>query len=1223
MKPNHPDDQLTALENTAADGESFVFLDRQGKRWPRFKRYLLVLGGVATLALVLFIQTLLVPSSLSLPPAAEGIKTRLMAYPAGGLGAGAAIKPVWLDFAKNGQGRAAMAPATNAPATNPPGTAQGGGAPPSQSGPIGLAGSAGSTSSPGSKGATAGTDAAIATGVGAAAPVAAAIPKAEAPPSTGGEIRLGFYENWDPASLTSLKAHVGHLTHLAPDWLYLEGGEGDLRVTASEEVVDLAREAGLALVPLLRNLDANDTWQPEVIENLLSGPQALTRQERLTTNLVTTLKDLDARGVLIDWQQIDPFFKDTLTAFLGRLATSLRLEGLELWLSVPARRQLVLLDLAGLAPLVDRFVANLYDENAERDPPGPVASQAFIDGWLDTLVKGYGRPEQWIVGLGAYGYDWRAGDTEASLISFEDAMARAGRSGQQGLAFDPKALNPGFSYRDQAAVHQVWFLDAVTFLNQLTATRTRQAGGVAIFRLGTEDPDIWPLLSRDPDRPLGREELAQLEILSPGEAMAHVGRGSLLTVDDQRAEGRRRVTLGQGPAGQPQASARYERFPGYLTLVHEGAGPPDAVAITFDDGPDPDWTPALLDVLKAEGARATFFLIGANMEQHPDLVRRIVQEGHMIGVHTYTHPNIAEVSEERARLELNATQRLIESLTGQSTILFRPPYNADYNPYTPEELVPIRIAQQLGYLTVTMDIDLQDWEQPGVETMLDRVRIGRHHGGSVILLHDAGGDRSQTVEVLPEVIRYLRARGDSILPLPELLGIPAAQLMPALPPQQQPLLRLISDTGFDAIHAIGNFLWALLILATVLTLAKTLIVIALALRSRRAQRQALADSVWPPDLEPAGDCPPDLCPPVSVLIAAYNEAKVIRQTLRSVLDTRYPGPLEVILVDDGSQDGTGDIVAALAREDDRIRLLRQPNLGKARALSRGLEEVRHGIVVSLDADTQFQPDTITELVRPFTDPRVGAVSGRARVGNLESLFGRFQALEYSCGFNLDRRAYDQWNCITVVPGAVSAFRREAIRAAGGISTDTLAEDTDLTLSLHRHGYRIRYAPRAVAWTEAPETARTFARQRFRWAFGTLQCLWKHRDLLFNRRHGALGWFSLPNAWFFNFVLVAIGLLVDFVLLVALILNPTNGLLYAYFFTFIAADMLLAGVAYGIEREPLRQAWLILPMRFIYRPVFNYAVAKAILKALKGVWVGWGKLDRTASVAPGLPAGGRG
>ncbi|MFZ1576596.1 MAG: glycosyltransferase [Chromatiaceae bacterium] len=1125
--------------------EPFVFLDRLGKRWPRFKRYSLLLGGLAALGMVVFIQTLFVPSTLSLPPAAEQLKSRLKAQSPAEQARREAVKPLWLDFAKEKKGR----------------------------------------------------------GLVASGSVAAS------------EIHLGFFENWDPASLASLKAHADQLTHLAPDWLSLEDGQGGIKLTQSEEVLELAGEAGLALIPQLRNLDANEVWQPEAVETLLTGP--LAQQELLAANLVVALQEIGAAGVLIDWQQIDPHYREALTALLARVAAALHANDLELWLSVPARRQLSLLDLEPLAAHVDRFVAALYDENAELSPPGPVASQAFFNGWLDTLVKGYGAPSQWVIGIGAYGYDWREGEEEASLISFADAMARASRSAQAELAFDPPTRNPRFDYTDQATVHRIWFLDAVTFLNQLTASRASQVGGIAIFRLGTEDPDIWPVLGFDTAKPLPPENLAQLETLSPGEAMAHIGKGSLISIDDQRADGLRRVTWGQDNLGGILANARYEKFPGYLTLVHEGAGPRDAVAITFDDGPDPKWTPALLDILKAEGVRATFFLIGANMEEHPELVQRIIREGHLIGVHTYTHPNIAKVSEERAMLELNATQRLTESITGLSTILFRPPYNADTNPHSTEELVPIQIAQNLGYLTVTEDIDTEDWDQPGVDVMLDRVRKGRQEGGGIVLLHDAGGDRSQTVEALPEIIHYLKVRGDTILPLPEILGIPAAQLMPPLPANQQPIIRMISDGGFEIIHAVSNFLWTLLILATALTILKTLMVAGLALRSRRAGCLARAASQWP-----SAECPPESCPPVSVLVAAYNEAKVIRQTLKTLLATGYPGPMEVIVVDDGSRDGTGDIVAAMARDDDRIRLVRQVNLGKARALIKGLQEVRHGIVVSLDADTQFQPDTITELVRPFADPRVGAVSGRARVGNLETLFARFQALEYSCGFNLDRRAYDQLNCITVVPGAVSAFRLDAIRAAGGISTDTLAEDTDLTLSLHRQGYRIRYAPQAVAWTEAPETARTFARQRFRWAFGTLQCLWKHRDLLFALRHGALGWFSLPNAWFFNFVLVAIGLLVDVVLLAALILNPTNLLLYIYFFTFIASDMLLAAVAYWIEREPLRQVWLILPMRIIYRPVFNYAVAKAILKALKGVWVGWGKLDRTASVARGLAEGGR-
>jgi cellulose synthase/poly-beta-1,6-N-acetylglucosamine synthase-like glycosyltransferase len=303
----------------------------------------------------------------------------------------------------------------------------------------------------------------------------------------------------------------------------------------------------------------------------------------------------------------------------------------------------------------------------------------------------------------------------------------------------------------------------------------------------------------------------------------------------------------------------------------------------------------------------------------------------------------------------------------------------------------------------------------------------------------------------------------------------------------------------------------------------------------------------------------------------------------------------------------------MAAGDSRIRLLRQVNKGKATALQVGLAAARHEIIVSLDADTQFVPETIGELVRPFADPAVGAVSGRARVGNPKTLVARFQSLEYICGFNLDRRAYHRLNCITVVPGAVSALRKSAVLTAGGISTETLAEDTDLTLALHRCGFTVLYAPKAEAWTEAPETIRSFAKQRFRWAFGTLQCLWKHRDMLLNGRYHALGWFSLPSAWFFNILLVALGPMIDALLLVSLILSPAGTILYWYFFVFLCADLLLAVVACLIEREPLAQAWLVLPMRFIYRPVLSYAVIKAIVKAGKGVLVGWGKLDRTASV----------
>lgn len=485
--------------------------------------------------------------------------------------------------------------------------------------------------------------------------------------------------------------------------------------------------------------------------------------------------------------------------------------------------------------------------------------------------------------------------------------------------------------------------------------------------------------------------------------------------------------------------------------------------------------------------------------------------------------------------------------------------------------------------------------------MLERIQQGRSQGGSVVLLHDAGGDRSQTVAALPAIIDYLQARGDRVLSLPELVGIPAEQLMPPVPADRPTLTRMISESGFTAMHELTNFFWAFMVVATLLTVVKTLAVSWLAIRSRRLD----------PAVLPAKQAA--FVPPVTVLIAAYNEVKVIGDTLRAVTNTCYAGPMEILVVDDGSQDDTATLVMAMAAQDERIRLLRQANRGKAVALRTGLDAARHEIIVTLDADTQFTPDTIGHLVHPLADPTVGAVSGRARVGNPRTLFARFQSLEYTCGFNLDRRAYALLDCITVVPGAVSALRRSAVAEAGGISAETLAEDTDLTLALHKSGFRIAYASRAIAWTEAPETLRAFAKQRFRWAFGTLQCLWKHRELLFHPRFKALGWFSLPSAWLFNIVLVALGSIIDLLLLLSLLISPANPLLYVYFLVFLAADLLLAAVACRVEREPLAQIWLVLPMRFVYRPVLNYVVIKAILRALKGVWVGWGKLDRTASV----------
>ena len=870
------------------------------------------------------------------------------------------------------------------------------------------------------------------------------------------------------------------------------------------------------------------------------------------------------------------------------MAGALHGAGRQLWLCVQPGQDLDYIDFDNVSETVDRFVALLFDETSDTDSPGPIASRQWFESWLHALLKD-ADPKQWIIALGNYGYDWTNGERRAELISFPEAMSRASNAGVESGTVGPPDHSSDFNYEDGDKEHSVWFLDVTSFLNELHALRAEQAGGFAIYRLGTEDSAIWDAIDLPRQFPINGTVKWLLETLRGNDTITDVGEGEIVSVDETRRDGARKVEL--GPDGY--LSATYLEFPEFPTLYHQGAGGEHQVALTFDDGPDPKWTPQVLDILKANGVKAAFFLVGVNAEQYPGLVRRIVAEGHEIGNHTYYHPNLAICWPEHVRLELNATQLLLETITGRSTTLFRPPYNADTSPSSLADLAPLRVASEMNYLVVLENIDPQDWARPGPDVILQRIKQQRRDG-SIILLHDAGGDRSQTIAALPRIIDWLETRGDTIVPLSTLIGSSRDAIMPPVGNAER-IHRFVSGTGFRVFHAVEEFLWAFMIVATALIVIRTLVVIYLAARFRRIAAP-----------------PADFAPPVSVLIAAFNEEKVIAASLRAVLANDHPGAIEVLVVDDGSCDGTALEVEKIAQTDARVRLVRQANRGKAVALQRGLSLVQHELVVFLDADTHLQSDTLRLLVRPMSDEEVVAVSGHAKVGNLRSFVARCQALEYTCGFNLDRRAYDRWNCITVVPGAISALRHSAIERVGGFSLDTLAEDTDLTLTLHKGKARIVYTPDAIAWTEAPETLRTLARQRFRWAYGTLQCLWKHRDKVFDWRYRALGWFSLPSVWFFQILLVALTPLVDFFLIASLPFGAWRAVL-PFVIVFIAMDVILAILACVIERESILKAWRILPMRLIYRPLLSYVIWKAILRAIKGAWVGWGKLERTASV----------
>jgi cellulose synthase/poly-beta-1,6-N-acetylglucosamine synthase-like glycosyltransferase len=579
-------------------------------------------------------------------------------------------------------------------------------------------------------------------------------------------------------------------------------------------------------------------------------------------------------------------------------------------------------------------------------------------------------------------------------------------------------------------------------------------------------------------------------------------------------------------------------------------------------------------------------------------------------------------------MEVNATQRLIESLIGHSSLLLRPLYGdgADINPDSPQEMPLLLDMQSLGYVIVGMNIDPSDYDEPGVDeivkrvndqlfTMVDGYRIRNH----VILLHDGGGNRDQTVKALPRIIDSLRQKGFRFVTVTDLLPPGSrVKLFPVVPHRQGAIV------GFDRIifesdYLSGRLLAILFLFSITLGVLRVFVTAPLAiLQSRRARR-----SVYAP-----------YSPPVTVVIAAYNEEAVICRTIDSVLANDYPD-LDVIVVDDGSTDNTAAIVGERFKDERRVHLFSKKNGGKSTALNFGISKSDTDFIVSLDADTIFASDTIRLLMRHFVDPSVGAVAGNVKVGNRNNPLTIWQSVEYITSQNFDRRAYALMNSVSVVPGAVGVWRKSAIIDCGGYNTDTLAEDTDLTFKVRLKGYKIVTENEALAFTEAPDTVRALAGQRFRWAFGTLQCLWKYRYLLFRRKYGAFSMFVMPSMWLFSVLFQVFAPMVDLTVIFQLIhlavllhqrLAPTADidtiisfhrhlvLVLRYYGAFFVLDLMSGLLAFGLDKEnPWQLIWLFW-QRFFYRQFMYYIIIKSIVMACKGGLVGWGKLQRKGTVS---------
>ena len=1032
---------------------------------------------------------------------------------------------------------------------------------------------------------------------------------------SGQTLNVGFYTAWTDGSAQTLQRHIGQLDWVAPT-LFSLGQGGNLVVT---DDAPMRRVLASALhrplvVPVLQNA-ANGTWDGAGAAAIMQSPA---RRAALVNQIDAALDKSGDGGVMIDFENLPRPGIVALRGFLADLHARLAPRHRVVAVTMPidnadwsARR---------LADVADKVVLMAYDEHWQGGEPGPIASNGWFAGHLADQLKGVSA-DKVIVALGNYGYDWHGNGADVQTV--EEAWLSAHDSATT-PQWDKASGNTGFGYLgdpdENAATpparHQVWMLDAASSWNQMQMLSQLGVGSVALWRLGSEDPGFWDVLRAWREGHGARPDLTRIQQASNVDVE---GNGEILRIDATPEEGARTVHYLSARPGRPALidSEQYGSLPTPYVVRRTGDRP-KLVALTFDDGPDPKYTPEVLSVLERYHVPATFFIIGENGVAGRSLLQRMVADGDEIGNHSYTHPNMAEDTATGIRLELNATQRLIEAYTGRSTRLFRAPYFGDAEPTTADELVPALIAQNAGYTVVGLHADPGDWMKRSADEIVRRTVDAVEHAtpdrsANVVLLHDGGGNREQTVEALPRIIERLEADGYRFVPASTLAGLKRDDVMPEVKGWDHAAVRV--DVAIFSLLALllAALNWSFFF-AIALGVFRAVGLAGLALLPDRQKRPAPGERYQPL---------------VSVIIPAYNEERVIESSIHRILASDYPH-MEVIVADDGSKDRTSAIVAATFGSHPQVRLMTMASGGKASALNRALAVATGEIVVALDADTQFEPQTIARLVRWFENARVGAVAGNAKVGNRVNLVTRWQAVEYITAQNIERRALTRFGAIMVVPGAVGAWRRSALASVGGYPEDTLAEDQDLTIAIQRRGWKVRYDEDAVAWTEAPETLRALGKQRFRWAFGTLQCLWKHRSVLWRRHPAGLTFVGMPQAWLFQILFALISPLIDLALGVSLVgtlvriaqhgwaQTQTDVLrMGLYWAAFTMIDLVCGWTAYRLDvREKRFPPLLLLSQRFVYRQLMYGVVIRAVGAAMQGLGIGWGKLERTGRVSAG-------
>ena len=1015
--------------------------------------------------------------------------------------------------------------------------------------------------------------------------------------SMAAPVRAAYYVAWDAQSFFSLRRSINKLNMVIPEWFFIRP-DGKLHLDIDKRGFDLIQASKAKVLPMLSN-NYQGKFDSAGLHIILHDQK---KQDAFIHELLKYIKENDFDGINVDLEDINESSDEYLINFQKNLYTRFNENGLLVTQNVMPFNNDYNYD--QLNKYNDYIFLMAYDEFSNDSKPGPISGQKWIEAAVDQVAKNI--PSQKIIlGLAGYGYDWQAGAKNASDVTYQEALSTA-RETNSKVIFNPETFNLYYNYNDaQGLQHHVEFTDAATNFNTLRFAAEYGLGGTALWRLGSEDDRIWTFYNKDVSREaLKAFDFTKLQHVASSTDVDYMGEGEILDVASRPDTGLIKPVIDKEQ--MLVTGEDYVKLPSMFVVKKWGKPKdPKVMVLTFDDGPDPKYTPEILDILAKYKVPATFFILGIQAEQNIPLVKRIYREGHEIGNHTFTHPNMAEVSPERSRVEMEATRLLIESITGHSTILFRAPYNADSEPETLQELIPVADSRQRNYLTVGESIDPEDWQAGLVkgfnaDSIVNRV-IKNQGNGNIILLHDAGGPRDATVQALPRIIEYFQKKGYKFTTVADLLNMKKDQVMPPVPKTNGYYFFQATSAIAVAAYYVGYFFVAMFIVFMVLGALRFLWLMIYSYKSYRREKNEKPITLTD-------------FPQIDIIVPAYNEEINIVRSLTNLLRCDYPN-FHVIFVDDGSKDQTFQRAYEVFNGHPRITLMQKANGGKASALNVGIDASTAEYVVCIDADTQLMPDAVRIMMENIVrnaDKNVGAVAGNVKVGNEVNLLTQWQSIEYIGSQNFDRRAFEAFNAITVVPGAIGLFKKKAIEEVGGFSTDTLAEDCDLTIKILRAGYFVSNETKAVAYTEAPEKLKQFMKQRFRWTFGVLQTFWKNKDAFFNPSFKGLGIVALPDMLVFKYIIPFFAPLADLLMVIGLFTGSAEKIGF-YYLIFLIIDSAALVFALIMEKASFTKILWLVPQRIIYRWLMLIVLFRSLRRAVKGELQSWGVLKRTGNV----------